>query len=207
MGDIAVEVAAGLYARTNVDPDRLPRRRTFEIAWRRLGKDGVILQPRAKLEATTVVVAGRPRIALRHGTSPPRANWLVARMLARLELQQRGIRSDPLECAAAAWLVAPTDAFRRWLASYGEEIDPCGLEALAENFAVPATCAAIRIPEVGGAAVAVVTPARVYKRGQQLSWLADDAVRELAAKPSPRSVRKVQVRDEPGRVALFARAG
>jgi hypothetical protein len=205
MGDYAAGLGLELYERTGLDPELLPRRRTIEIALRLYGDDCIVLQPRAKAEATTAVVAGSQRIVLRRGTLPARANWLVAKMLMRLELARFGVRSEELEADGAAWLVAPTEAFRAHLESIGWAVGAGELERLSAMFAVPCTCAALRIPEVGGPAVAVVTPERVYKRGQQLSWLEDGAVRSLAATAHPKSVRKVAIRDEPGRVALLAR--
>ena len=205
MGEFASEVGAALYARAGVDPERLPRRRTIEIALRLHGGDCIVLQPRACAEATVAAVAGRQKIVIRRGTPGPRANWLVARMLVRLELARRGIRSERIECAGAAWLVAPTETFLSHVDSHTWNLDSGDIERVAEMFAVPCTCAMMRIPEVGGPAVAVLTPQRVYKRGQQLSWLDDDYLRTLAARRQLRSVRRLEIPDEPGRVALLAR--
>lgn len=173
------------------------------------GHDCIILQPRAVALATLARVNGRPRFVIRKGTAPARANWECARLLARLELAARGLASEEEERAAAAWLVAPPETFRARVSRAGEHVETTMVEDLSAAFAVTQTCTLLRIHEVCESiapSLAVVTPERVYKKGQQLSWLDDDATRSLARKSNPRSVRKVAIRDEPGRVALLARA-
>ncbi|MEJ7728184.1 MAG: hypothetical protein WKG00_03130, partial [Polyangiaceae bacterium] len=105
------------------------------------------------------------------------------------------------EAAVAAWLVAPPEAFAERYRQVG-----LNLTALSDAFSVTETCAAIRIPEAGGPGASIITPTRVYCRGS-MAWLGEEDARRIARHSHPRSVRKVAVRDEPGRVALVSRGG
>lgn len=199
---IASEIGAALYQRAKLDPREPPRRGTIEIAVRLIGRAVILLQPRAMAEATVARVKGELRIVIRRGTSPQRANFLVGQMLGRLALKEEiGVESLEQERAVAAWLVAPPEPFCRRLHAVGVD-----LQALAAPFAITQTCAALRAAEVEQIDAAVTTPDTVHRRGKLFSWLPDEGLRELAAKPGLRNVRRRAVSDEPGRVALFSRA-
>jgi hypothetical protein len=112
------------------------------------------------------------------------------------------LEQDQIARRVGTWLVAPPEAVRREIAVVGLD-----LRALGRVFAITETCAAMRVPEVGaGPGVAVVTPHEIHRRGAFPGWVADGDLRAIAEQPKPRSLRRAAIRDEPGRVALFARA-
>lgn len=163
------------------------------------GGDCIIESPRAQTEGEIARYKDREWIVLAPRLPTKRAHFAVARMLARLAIRAAGVVAD--ERAVAAFLVAPPPAFRAKLFAIGLD-----LPRLADSFAVTETCAAIRVAEVGGDDGLVITPERVYRPSAGLAWVDDGAARGLASRAS-RSLRKVAIRDEPGRVALYRRAG
>jgi hypothetical protein len=85
--------------------------------------------------------------------------------------------------AVAACLVVPRAAFRR---AHRHDQLP---ERLALTFGVRDSCAAMRVGETTGAPIAVVTPTRVFARGDW-EWPAEDLLRRMVRHGSPRiSVR------------------
>jgi hypothetical protein len=125
--------------------------------------------------------------------APHRANFAVAAMLARHEIGHQ----DPVELAVAAYLVAPNESFD----VVANDTDGSA-SALSGVFVITQTCATLRMVERGLCDAVIVTPSTVRRPGSMLSWVSDDEVRRIA-KGSPRSVRKVRLTDEPGRVALL----
>jgi hypothetical protein len=203
----AGEVGAAMYTEAGLDAAQ-PARASL-LAKRLHGRDVLYLQPKAALEGALATVSGRRRIVIRQGTSPARANYLIASLAARLRLEpMTWYQRLPAETQAAlvrdagAWVVAPDAAFRRRM--WQTELD---IHQLGAEFAITETCATMRIQEVGGPDTVVTTPERVWRRGRLLGGFADEHVRELAARRSPKSVRKVAIQDEPGRVALVALTG
>lgn len=169
----------------------------LEVARRLYGRDSV-LQARIVDEGQIARHGDRIIIAHRAGISRPRANFVIAQMLARLFLGRDGISDVERERLIAAWICAPTETYRSVIQQVG--ID---LRALASTFVITETSAALRALEVERIDGAVTTPERVYKRGPGLAWVRDDDVRELARRATKR-LRKTRITDEPGRVALFA---
>lgn len=167
------------------------------VAAQLYGGDCIVESARAQTEAELARWQGRTLIVMRKRLSVRRAHFAVARMIARRELEREGIKGD--EGLLAAFIVAPTPAVRRCVASAGLDV-----HMVADAFAVTQTCAAMRLGEVGETEGVVVTPERVYRRG--LGWVSDDDARRLAM-ARPRSLAKVALDDEPGRIALFRRAG
>lgn len=203
MDELASRVGADIYRAVGLTGERPPVGGSAAIAVRLLGKGAIYVQPRAMTEATCATIGGALRVVLRGGFSPRKANFLVARMIARVWLFEGSVGPDPtmrLEHGVAAWLVAPTPCFRVCLAQVGINVP-----RLADTFSITQTCATIRIPEVGGPDAAVTTPDRVYRRGRLFSWADDEDLRSLTRKET-RSVRKIILRDEPGRIALLGRA-
>lgn len=170
----------------------------YRIAVELYGGDCIIESARAQTEAELSHWKSRTFIVLRANLPPRRANFAVARMVAREEMRRAGVRGN--ESALAAFLVAPTPAVHRCIEQGG--ID---LPRLANTFALTQTCVAIRIPEVvAGVEGVVVTPERLYRRG--LEWVAEADVRALV-KTRPKALRKLAIVDEPGRVALYKMTG
>lgn len=194
------ELGELLYRLGGFDVSEVPDGGAVDLAIALHGAD-VIVRPRhAVVEAALGRLNGRRQIMIPRFVSPARAHFLVAQMLVRAYLADELATADAaLERATAAWIVAPTGPFRARLHAVGVD-----LRDLAETFAITQTCAGIRVAEVGGPDAVVVTPAKVYRPGRLLSWVGDEEVRAIASRPKPRSVRKVPVRDEPGRVALVA---
>lgn len=171
----------------------------FELVRRIFGPRS-LAEGRLMTEGAIATLGERTIIAYRTGLSRPKANFVVAKMLGRIFRERRGLaQSSGAETELAAWLTAPSATFHEAVRELGLNI-----RALADEFAITQTSAALRAIEVedliGGA---VAADDHVHKRGSMI-WLHDDMVRRLA-KGSPRHVRKVRVTDEPGRVALFSR--
>lgn len=171
----------------------------IRIAVELYGGDCIVESARAQTEAEISRWGGKTYIVVHPRLSPQRGHFAVARMVAREEMRRAGVVGD--ENALAAFLVAPTQAVRRRFYRAG-----LALPELADSFCVTQTCLAMRVVEVGEAEGVVVTPERVYRPKRCLSWVSDESARKLA-RTNPRSLRKVPIVDEPGRTALFKRAG
>src|SRR5690606_30327780 len=102
------------------------------------------------------VVEGERRIYVRRGLSAARQRFAVAHELAHWALGLLSGSEAEARCdALAACLVAPRRAFQRALRDtdcYGE---------LAELFGSTESCVALRLGEVTGEPVALVTPSSV----------------------------------------------
>jgi hypothetical protein len=85
--------------------------------------------------------------------------------------------------AVGACLTVPAVAFRR------AHRRDSGTAGLALAFAVRETCVALRIGEVTGAPVAIVTPTRIYARGEW-EWPAEDVLRRMLRANSSRITAK-----------------
>jgi hypothetical protein len=202
----AQRVGAAIYDLSRLSPESPPAGGAVVPLGRLYGESAVIWQPRAVSISAVARVAGRRRVVLRQGISVPEANFQVGVQLARLFLSDLGeeVESEAawrLAHAVAAWIVAPTPSFQEML----RRLDGVDLAALSRRYVITWTSAAMRVAESGGPDAIVTTPTRVYRRGKLLCWVNDGDVRSMAAKPELRSVRKVPIYDEPGRVALFAR--
>ncbi len=192
MDDVAGTIARRIYQETNLCPDLAVEGGAVEIATR-LGL-GVYDHPRARDEATVARWGGQERIVLRSGLEPARAHFKVAEMIARVWGS-----GAALEPAVGAWLVAPPGPFKARWEAVGADV-----AALARPFAVTRTTALLRLHEVVGLDVAMVGRRAIRRRGRRFEWLSDAALRELAAKRTTKSVRKVALRDDGGAVGLVA---
>jgi hypothetical protein len=195
-----------MYRLAGLDPTVRPSGGAGTVAVHLYGAGAIRLLPRALVEATLATVGGRRCIILRAEAPTRRLNFRLGEMLARLYLEQDGgwstLPNRDERCRElGAWLAAPRPAFERCLRHVGHDIG-----ALADAFALTWTATSLHLSELGGPGSVVTTPDRVYRKGRLLHGFPDAHVRELAACRSPRSVRRVVIRDEPGRVALFALA-
>ncbi len=193
-----LNVFRDIYESAGLNPDTPPSEGALALAVALYGASCLVVSPSAPVEVAPARVRGQTKIVLAR-MSPRRTHFAVARGVAQIELAKRG-RQDVDANQLAALLVAPPVAFSRELAATGLD-----LPTLATSFVITETCAAIRAVEVGATDGIVVTPARVYRPSRSV-WCDDHAARALA-KGRPRSLRKVPIRDEPGRVALYRAAG
>lgn len=139
-------------------------------------------------------------IHLRPGRSPEEARWLVAHELAEWILEREGYRNADAEAVAdalAARLIAPRRAMREAL-RWGVEVPE-----LAQAFGATQSCVLLRQAEVSGAPTALVTPARIYVRGNEWGWPDETNVRRLVVEPHP-GLTKVRIEDARRRVGLVA---
>lgn len=110
-----------------------------------------------------------------------------------------GTRATEDECdQLAAAVLLPRVAFLR------EHLDRRRrIHTIAQGYGADETCAWLRLAEVTGQPVAVVSPRRVLSRGASTDhWLRSDEAREIAASPRPKGIRRATLRDDPARVVL-----
>lgn len=193
------DVGAEIFREAGCDPRNPPEGGAVRLAIELYGGDCIRESDRAQTEAEPGRIGSARKIFVAARLTPRRMHFAIAHAVARIEIAKRCIDLDADKLAA--FLVAPPVAF-------AERVDRVGLDlpTLAQTFAVTETCAALRVVEVGVGDGLVVTPAKVYRPGSLLSWADDGAARALA-RGAPRSVRKVRISDEPGRVALYRLAG
>jgi hypothetical protein len=163
-----------------------------------LGADSVRRAPIAR-EGALLHVDGAYRIYIRPGLSASQANFVTAHELA--EWHFRHEKHEDIEHACdrlAAAICAPWMAFRHAVRAVGYD-----LPELAEGFHISESCAALRIGEVVGTPVALVSPKRVRVRGGAWGWPPPNTIRRLA-KAAPAPLRSIAVRDQPRRAMVVA---
>lgn len=204
--DIVTEIAKTIYARAGESPEAPPKRGTETLVKKLLGPRSIKIVPHSQPEGEIAKVDHARAIMIRDGMSAARRNFVLARMLARSELQFDSgyfAMSVPdrlrLENEIAGWLCAPPVSFSAARARTRDN-----LRQLSFAFNMTETACALRIGELEPASgVAVTTPVLVHRKGPRFAWESDDTIRELATKKHPKSVRKAKIADEPGRVALL----
>lgn len=202
-------IGTAIYDAANLNPAAPPQGVTATLAELIYGDDIYYEQAGARRWADVVTLGGRRRMLIRKGLNDEALNWAIGWSLTYLFVE-----SEPWFTAldryaqrrvcgeVAAWLTAPDAAFDAAYERHGLD-----LRAIANRFVIQETAVALRIAESGaGPRCAVVTQRRVYRRGL-LEGFDDATARELARVRRPRSVIRVAVRDEPGRVALFSKTG
>lgn len=193
------ELGRELYERAGMRPSAPPRGGAAKIAKALYGNDCVVRGASVREEASMGVLYGERRIYVRAGLPVRRMNYAIARVIAKHELAKLMTFDSAMADELAGYIVAPDEDF-------GPLFDRVkyDLSALSEECVITQTCAALRVHEYTQKATAIVTPRTIYRRGT-IAWANDDALRELAAKRAPRSVRKVRITDEPARSAVFAK--
>lgn len=147
-------------------------------------------------------VGCRHVIFLRRHLPPARAHWCIAHELAELRLLELGCRDEDIERRAdaiAAGLVMPWRAFRMAVEDLGRA--PADL---AREFLVDQTAATLRLAEVSVVGLAVVvTPERVYARGEEWGLPVESEIRRgrLQNIPGLRAVTITDSRQRRGWVA------
>lgn len=170
----------------------------LELAQRLLG--GHVIPSHDVVTARLARTPGGYTIHLRPGLPTVDARWLVAHEIAEWLLEQEDYREADAESVAdalAARLIAPRRAIREAL-RWGVEVPE-----LAEACGSTQSCALLRQSEVSGAPTALVTPARIYVRGDEWGWPGETDVRRLVVVSHP-GLTKVRIADARRRVGLVA---
>lgn len=147
----------------------------------------VLVVPGLKAEACFATIHGRPTICLRGKLPAVALRWALLHELAEWHLARLEYRGEDVETVAeaiTAALVAPRDVYQRAHAEHGTDF-----QALGEAFAATQTAMALRLGEVTGRPVLVVTPAAVRVRGEPWGWPSVDECRRLAKNDRPGLVR------------------
>lgn len=173
------------------------------LAYCVLGAANVATVPGMRTPARYVV--DRDRIELSPKLSPMRRRFLVAHELGERQLRRRCHGDEYIEqkCDSfAAALMAPRAAVRAALDEHGRH-----LPSLASALEVSESIAALRLGEVTGSPLALVTPRSVRVRGDAWVWPAEREIRQIAGSLSPsREIERVAITDAPRRVVLAAAA-
>lgn len=130
------------------------------------------------------------------------AGWLSAHELAEIVLDEIGYREPDVEEVAdrlAASFVAPRPALRRALRWLGVDI-----ARLAKAFRTTQSIMALRLGEVTGRPLALVTPQRVHVRGEAFEWGTPGALRQLLTGSLPDGLERIAVTDAKGRHIIAA---
>lgn len=141
------------------------------------------------------------RIYVRRGLPPAYRRFAIAHEIAEFWLLRERHLGDRIEHDAnyvAAAMLTPRRAFLR---AIREGLDRV---ALADEFGITQSHAVLREAELSGRPRALVTPQKVYLRGEG-QWDESDARRQ-ARKPGP-GVCKTSLTDDPRRVVLDPAVG
>lgn len=171
-----------------------------KLVHRLIGKDGLRFAPEHALpgNGSLVRVGTTWRIYLRR-SAPEHLKRFVA--LHEVGHYVLGPDASEEECdRLAAAVLLPAQAFLRERIQHRRRI-----HTIARSFGSDETCAWLRLAEVTGQKVAVVTPRRVRARGGETDeWLEPSRLRELASASKPRGIRKAALLDDPLRTVLRA---
>ena len=136
------------------------------------------------------VIRRRPRLPLE------RAKFAVAHEIAEWFLSDIIDGGIELACnALAAALIAPRRPFQSLIRLHGE----ADYEQLALPFTMTETSAALRVAELREQRLIVVTPHRVYARGD---WNTDEWTMRGWVQQDLPGLRKARLRDDPRRMVL-----
>lgn len=197
-GADAEGAARWIYERAGIDPEAPPG-------------------PSKLAQALGIVVATAPRrAAWGHGCIVRQGEkwsiWLAPRLpehhqafAVAHELAEWAHRSrseavsEPLCDATAAAILAPWTAFRAQLDGGAPDFP-----RLAAAFRTTESCVALRLGEVTGRPLALVTPAAVRVRGDEWSWPDEATVRRLVRADDRHGLGLIRLGDERGRAVLLA---
>lgn len=169
-----------------------------------LGPDAIHRGPRPLRGAATLIrVHDDWRIWVSRSLSPAYELHAIAHELGHWLVRREGLgtgdlREERMADYVGAAVIAPRAAFRAAYRTFGED-----LPMLAERFGITETGAALRLGEVTGQPLAVVSPQQVRVRGGNGEWVWRDehTVREWERRPIP-GIRKVRLTDAPRRSML-----
>lgn len=193
MGGFEGEAEALYKAAGHPDPGD-----TFTLAERLLGAGCLVVAHAASLPGRGVLLRRDQQwvIKLRARLTEAEQRFVVGHELSHWALGDNASEDD---CdALAAALVVPRNIFQRAMRTCGTS-----LQELAHDLEITQSLAALRIGEVTGEPVALVTPQRVRARGAEWCWPDRERLWRMARAPVD-SVRVQTLTDEPRRVAIFA---
>lgn len=171
-----------------------PRRPSY-LARRILGPEAIVIIPGLPQLARTALRGKRTFILVRAGLPATIEEWLAGHEL--IHVYRPNATPGELEEAicdyGGAALQMPHAVYRQ----RAQEVERSWAQ-LAHDFEVTQTSAAMRFGEVENAAVAIVTPRRIYRRGYDAD---DKTLRELSINGGP-GVRRVLLSDSRQRAAL-----
>ncbi len=141
-------------------------------------------------------------IQLRPGMSPRRRRYVLAHELAERHLVLHCYEREDVERLAdgiAAAIVLPRRAVQDAVRGVGRHL----LE-LSELLGASQSVVALRLGEVTGSPLALVTPRHVHVRGEEFGWPDEEGLRRLARGALPAELERVEVTDAVRRVVLRA---
>lgn len=190
--------ALQIYAQAGCDPEDPPgpvllaAAIGLRIVWR-----AGIRGARLRRETLEILVSSR--------LSPVALAWAVAHEIAEWHLGRIGYDDADREQASdalAAALILPIPAYRRATAAFGGTV--VALPDISHAFRTSQSIAALRMGEVTGRPLALVTPSRVHLRGDEWGWPPEDGIRLLAQHVDTTAVERWRLSDAPRRVLLVA---
>lgn len=193
-GDIE-EVAAAAYREAGFGlNEQAP---AVLLAQRLLGKKSVRELPQSVIHGTgaLVRVGAEWRIYVRRESDATTKRFTVLHELSHFLLGKEASEQQCDQLAAA--LLLPRAPFLR-------AVRPTRMASVARSFGASETCVWRRVGEATAAPVAVVTPAVIHVSGAPHPWPAEPILRELAAAPRVRGLRKCRLSDDRNRAALAA---
>lgn len=164
-----------------------------------LGADAIVKPSSMRAMASTFILHGARKVAIRRGLAPEDATFLVGHELAHVLLERAGYAEHDLEFACdylGAALMAPRSAMRQLRLSFGDDY-----EQIADAVCATESWAALRCAEVSGRPTALVTPQSVRVRGGDWVWPDEQRLRALARRGGAGLLR-ARLHDDPRRVVL-----
>lgn len=188
--------ALWLYSQAGIDPETpaAPAVLAAALGFRVERHSG--LSRLAALQARESVIFVSPRarpVGLGFGITHELAEWHLRRV------RYTGDDVESLADHLAGALLAPAPAVRLWLGAVGRH-----LPELAGAFATTQSIVALRLGEVTGSPLALVTPRSVHVRGDSWSWGTEHDVRRAAREPASVGLERLPVTDAPRRCVLAA---
>lgn len=171
-------IARGIYGEAREDVDDPPG--TVTLARRILGQDAVRPAFIDNMVGDAMLVREWDRwiIVVRRRLTFERLNWVVGHELGEWALRREGYEEDDRETIAngvAGALAMPQTIFARMFRANGFD-----LSWMAAEFIVPEGAVALRVGEVVGEPVALVTPKRIHRRDERNELPANDDLRRLS---------------------------
>lgn len=200
VGTIDVEgEAAAIYRAAGADPHEPCS--MVRLAQFLLGGDAV--QVHAGIGSLAVFNSAAGAIWVRSGLAERALNHAVGHELGEWWLRRHHYSAEQIEAACdaiASALVMPRPAFRHAVKALGRN-----LPALSEVFVATQSMVALRLGEVTGSPLALVTPRNVRVRGDAWGWPGEDELRRLARAPEvPPGLTRERLSDVRERRVLLA---
>lgn len=203
MPSIDVEAEALEILRSNqVDPDRPPWMKLLACCVLRRAanvREVPGLKPKARWCEDQDVIEIRP------GQSPRSQAYFIGHELGERHLALRGYSEEDREEVATSLGVAlllPRPALRRVVREHGRN-----LIILSRELDISQSIVLLRIGEVFGVALALVTPRRIRVRGEEGTiWPSEQEIRRYASGRAAGPFDREVITDAPNRVGLMMQA-